>query len=120
MPAKKPQLPSMIWLVFLGLLVVSAWGLFSGANQEGGGSAQIPYSQFQKYLDAGKVKKVTVSGDVMHGTLTEKMPDGKTHFSTVQVPPDLSSPSWRSTTSSTAPPPATAPSPRCCPGSFRR
>ena len=92
MPAqlpKKPQLPSFIWLIFMGLLVVSVWGLFSAGN-EGGGSAVIPYSQFQQYLDAGKVKQVTVSGDILHGTLTEKMADGKTEFTTVQVPQDLS------------------------------
>jgi cell division protease FtsH len=35
------------------------------------------------------VKQVTVSGDVIQGTLTEKMPDGKTAFSTLQVPPGL-------------------------------
>ena len=92
MPAQKnPQFSSLIWLVFLGLLVVSAWGLFSGNDNSGGGTAVIPYSKFQEYLDAGKVKQVTVSGDVLHGSLTEKMADGKSNFSTVQVPPDLSS-----------------------------
>jgi cell division protease FtsH len=86
-PAQKPRLPSAIWLIFLGLLVVTLFGLFRSGG--GGGTAVIPYSQFQQYLDAGKVKQVTVSGDVLHGTLTEKMPDGNTEFSTVQVPPDL-------------------------------
>jgi cell division protease FtsH len=86
-PAQKPQLPSAIWLIFLGLLVVTLFGLFgSGA---GGAADVIPYSQFKQYLDAGKVKQVTVSGDILHGTLSEKMPDGNTEFSTVQVPPDL-------------------------------
>jgi len=84
-PTPKPQLPSTIWLIFLGLLVVTLFGLFGS----GGGSDVIPYSQFQQYLDAGKVKQVTVSGDVIQGTLNEKLPGGKTAFSTVQVPPDL-------------------------------
>ena len=92
MPPPKPQFPSAIWLIFLGLLVVTVLGLFgSGGGSGGGGTSVIPYSQFQQYLDAGKVKQVTVSGDVLHGTLTEKMQDGNAEFSTVQVPPDLAS-----------------------------
>src|SRR5207237_1573912 len=55
----------------------------------GGGSVVIPYSQFQQYLDANKVRQVTVSGNVIHGTLTEPLPDGRTGFTTVQVPPNL-------------------------------
>jgi cell division protease FtsH len=86
-PAQKPRLPSAIWLIFLGLLVVTLFGLFGTGG--GGGAGVIPYSQFKQYLDAGKVKQVTVSGDILHGTLTEKMPDGNTQFNTVQVPPDL-------------------------------
>jgi cell division protease FtsH len=49
----------------------------------------IPYSQFQQYLDANKIKQVTVSGNVIHGTLTDALPDRKTSFTTVQVPPNL-------------------------------
>jgi len=89
-PKPKPQFPSFIWLIFLGLAAASLFGVFSGGGS-GGSSAVIPYSQFQQYLNAGKVKQVTVSGDVIHGTLTEKLPDGDTGFSTVQVPPDLAS-----------------------------
>jgi cell division protease FtsH len=89
-PAQKPQLPSAIWLIFLGLLLVTVFGLFgTGGGSGGDGGDVIPYSQFQQYLDGGKIKQVTISGDVIHGTLTEKMPDGKTDFTTVQVPPDL-------------------------------
>ena len=57
-----------------GLVVVTALGLFSNG---GGGSDVIPYSQFQKYLDTNKVKQVTVSGNVVHGTLAEAGPDGR-------------------------------------------
>jgi cell division protease FtsH len=70
-------------------VVVAGLALFSGGNGGNGGSDAIPYSQFQQYLDADKVKEVTVAGNVIHGTLTEKMPDGRTHFTTVQVPSDL-------------------------------
>ena len=86
MPPPKQQFPSSIWLVVVGLLVVTALGLFSNG---GGGSDVIPYSQFQQYLVANKVKQVTVAGNVVRGTLTEPMPSGRTDFTTVQVPPDL-------------------------------
>ncbi|HUB12611.1 MAG TPA: ATP-dependent zinc metalloprotease FtsH [Acetobacteraceae bacterium] len=90
MPAPKQQpFPAFVWLIFLGLLALSLFGLFSGGGGTAGGSSVIPYSQFQQYLNAGKVKQVTVSGDVIRGTLTEKMPDGDTDFSTVQVSPEL-------------------------------
>jgi cell division protease FtsH len=86
-PAPKLNLSSSIWLIVAGLVVIAALGLFS--NGGGGGSDVIPYSQFQQLLDANKVKQVTVSGSALHGTLTDAMPDGKTSFTTVQVPPDL-------------------------------
>ena len=87
MPGQKPQLSSFLWLALLGALVVSALGIFSSGGV--GNSAVIPYSQFRQYLDAGKVKEVTISGDVIRGTLTQAMADGKTQFSTVSVAQDL-------------------------------
>ncbi|HET7880522.1 MAG TPA: ATP-dependent zinc metalloprotease FtsH [Acetobacteraceae bacterium] len=69
-----------------GLAAISVLGLFGGGA---GGVDAIPYSQFQQYLDAGKVKQVTVAGNVIRGTLTDPMPDGRSSFTTVQVPPDL-------------------------------
>ncbi len=88
MAAPKPNFSSSIWLIVAGLLVITALGLFGGGGS-GGGTDVIPYSQFQQYLDTNKVKQVTVSGNVIRGTLTEAMPDGRTNFTTVQVPPDL-------------------------------
>jgi cell division protease FtsH len=85
-PAPKQQFPSFIWLIVAGLVMVTELGMFSNG---GGGSDVIPYSQFQQYLDANKVKQVTVSGNVIHGTLIEAMPDGRTSFTSVQVPPNL-------------------------------
>lgn len=87
MAAPKLNFSSSIWLLVAGLLVIAALGLFGGGG--GGGSDLIPYSQFQQYLESNKVKQVTVSGNVIRGTLTEPMPDGRTNFTTVQVPPDL-------------------------------
>ncbi|HEY2616093.1 MAG TPA: ATP-dependent zinc metalloprotease FtsH [Acetobacteraceae bacterium] len=88
MAAPKPNLSSSIWLIVAGLVVISALGLFGGSGNVGGTDV-IPYSQFQQYLDANKVKQVTVAGSVIRGTLTDPMPDGRSSFTTVQVPPDL-------------------------------
>jgi cell division protease FtsH len=87
--APKPKISSSIWLIVAGLVVISALGLFGGGGGGSGGSDAIPYSQFQQYLDANKVKQVTVAGNVIRGTLTEPMADGRSNFTTVQVPPDL-------------------------------
>jgi ATP-dependent Zn protease len=84
LPAPKPNLSSSIWLIVAGLVVITALGLFSNGGGGGaGGSDVIPYSEFQQYLDGGKVKQVTVSGNIIRGTLTDKMKDGRTEFSTV-------------------------------------
>ncbi len=91
MAARKPDFSSSLWLIVAGLVVIGALGLFGGGNSGDRGSDAIPYSQFQQYLDTNKVKEVTVAGNVIHGTLTEKMPDGRTNFTTVQVPSDLAS-----------------------------
>ncbi|HUN41280.1 MAG TPA: ATP-dependent zinc metalloprotease FtsH [Acetobacteraceae bacterium] len=88
-PKQQQQFPSFVWLILLGLIVASLFGMFAGGGGSAGGSEEIPYSQFQQLLNSGKVKQVTVSGDLIHGTLSEKLPDGNTEFSTVQVPPDL-------------------------------
>jgi cell division protease FtsH len=85
-PALKPPQSSLpLWLLALGLLGITLLGVFTS----GGASTPIPYSQFQQLLNDGKVTKVTVSGDTIRGDLTEKLPDGNTSFTTVQVPQDL-------------------------------
>lgn len=86
MPAPtKPTISPTIWMILFGLMAMAAFSFFSNV----GDTAPIPYSQFQSYLDAGKVKQVIVNGDSIRGTLTEAMPDGKTAFTTVSVPRDL-------------------------------
>jgi cell division protease FtsH len=89
LPAPKQTFPSTIWLIVAGLVVIAALGLFSNGGGSGGAPAVIPYSQFQQYLTGGKVKDVTISGNTIRGTLTEKLADGRTDFTTVQVPSDL-------------------------------
>jgi cell division protease FtsH len=82
---KKPTISPTTLMIMAGLLAMAAVSFFSNA----GDVVPIPYSQFQTYLDAGKMKSVVVSGDSIRGTLTEAMPDGKTQFSTIAVPHDL-------------------------------
>ncbi len=88
MPAAKPQPQFPLWLLALGLLAALGISLLSTQNS-GGGTDVIPYSQFQQLLDDGKVSKVTIAGDTIRGTLSDKLPDGATGFTTTQVPADL-------------------------------
>ncbi len=83
--APKPKISPTIWMILLGLAMMAGVSFMSGV----GDVAPIPYSQFQAYLDAGKVKSVVVNGDSIRGTLNEAMADGKTQFTTVSVPRDL-------------------------------
>ncbi len=85
MAAEKRPVSSTLWMVLFGLGAMLIAGVFANTDE----TAAIPYSQFQTYLDAGKVKQVVVSGDTIRGTLTEAMPGGKTQFPTVAVPRDL-------------------------------
>jgi cell division protease FtsH len=50
--------------------------------------APIPYSEYEKLLEDGKVKEVVVTDDTLRGELTEPL-DGKTRFVTNRVDPDL-------------------------------
>jgi cell division protease FtsH len=50
--------------------------------------APIPYSEFEKLLENGKVKEVVVTDDALRGELTEPI-DGKTAFVTNRVDPEL-------------------------------
>jgi cell division protease FtsH len=81
----KLPLIQIVWAVGLVLLALS---LFS---QSGAGPEPIPYSDFQKALDAGKVAKVTIAGDVIRGEYKEKQPSGATNFTTERVPTDIAS-----------------------------
>jgi cell division protease FtsH len=87
-PAAKPKNPFPVWLVIAGLVAAVGLSLLAGQNA-GGGTTIIPYSQFQQLLNEGKVTKVTVTGDTIRGSLSEKLPNGDTNFTTVQVPPEL-------------------------------
>jgi cell division protease FtsH len=53
----------------------------------------IPYSQFQELLQQGKVKEVTIEAESLTGVLKAPLPeapfDGKSHFATTLVRPEL-------------------------------
>jgi len=51
--------------------------------------AVIPYSQFQKLLEEGKVAEVTVGENQIKGTLKEPIEGSKTHFATLRVDKDI-------------------------------
>jgi cell division protease FtsH len=86
MPAAKPQNKLPLWLITVALIGAGVAALMS--NQAPGTTA-IPYSQFEQLLNDGKVTNVVVAGDTISGTLSQKLPDGNDHFTTVQVPGDL-------------------------------
>ncbi len=52
--------------------------------------ATLPYSEFQRLLRENKVREVVVTADEIRGDLTEPF-DGKKHFVTTRVEPDLAS-----------------------------
>jgi cell division protease FtsH len=81
--SKLPKLPNvrLLWVVAMVMLAIVAFGQFNSQSVE-----QVPYSQFQQWLDQGKIASVTVTGDTIHGELKEKLPDGAINFSTDRVP----------------------------------
>ncbi len=80
---EKPQFP--LWPLLIAMMLMAVFGsLFNDSGVE-----SIPYSQFQKLLAEGKVAKIVIAGETLRGELTEKLPSGKTEFSTVKVANDL-------------------------------
>jgi cell division protease FtsH len=53
-------------------------------------TANIPYNQFQSYLDEGVIEQVTVGSETIRGSFTEPQ-DGKTDFVTRRVEEDIAS-----------------------------
>jgi cell division protease FtsH len=51
--------------------------------------APIPYSDFERYLEEGKVAEVAVSDNYIQGRLKEPLADGKQEFVTTRVEPDF-------------------------------
>ena len=49
----------------------------------------VPYSQFEEWLEQGRIAEITVSDKSINGTLREPLPDGKRYFHTTRIEPDL-------------------------------
>jgi len=80
-PKSPFRLVYLILAVMVASLVYETWDTYQSV-------ATIPYSEFEKLLDQGKVKHLVVSDDTLRGELSEPL-DGKTRFSTNRVDPDL-------------------------------
>ncbi len=86
MPQKQLKDWSIIGTTALAIVVFIAMLLLVSIMPQ---TEVIPYSDFQKYLEAGKVRRVTVSDVAITGELSEGMPSGATSFRANRVPPDL-------------------------------
>ena len=51
--------------------------------------AQLPYSEFQDALKAGKIAEVRVSGNYIQGKFTEPDAKSRTDFITTRVDPEI-------------------------------
>lgn len=85
--SRQPQFS--LWWLWLALFALIIGGLVAGGKGGTNAPAQIPYSEFQKLLDQDAVTQVLVSGDTIHGELKNKLPNGKTEFTTRRVPDAL-------------------------------
>jgi cell division protease FtsH len=84
---KPRRLRSRLGILYLLAAVVGA-SLLLQMWQTRQTVAPIPYSEFEKLLEDGKVKEVVVTDDALRGELTESI-DGKTRFVTNRVDPEL-------------------------------
>jgi cell division protease FtsH len=79
----KTQFNIWYWIAaFIGLLVFQY--LFTAATH----IAEIPYSQFESFLEQGKIAEVAVSESFIQGRFNEPI-DGRSLFITTRVEPDL-------------------------------
>jgi len=80
---KKTQFNIGYWIAAFFALMLFQY-LFTTATQV----AQIPYSQFQTYLEQGRIAEVAVSDRFIQGTFREPV-NGRPMFITTRVEPDL-------------------------------
>ena len=85
MPVKKEtKYNAWYWVAaLLAIMVIQA--LFAMYTQV----AQIPYSQFQDDLKAGKIGEVRVSGNYIQGRFKEPDPEGRSEFITTRVDQEI-------------------------------
>src|SRR5689334_21350383 len=89
-PAKQPRFNkettyhAWYWVAaMIAVLIIQA--VFASYTQ----IAQIPYSQFQDDLKAGKIAEVRVSGNYIQGKLKAPDAQGRTEFITTRVDPEI-------------------------------
>ncbi|WP_206688196.1 ATP-dependent zinc metalloprotease FtsH [Aureimonas sp. OT7] len=80
---KKTQFNIWYWIAAFFIMLAFQY-LFTTATQV----AQIPYSQFETYLDQNRIAEVAVSDRFIQGRFTEPV-DGRPMFVTTRVEPDL-------------------------------
>jgi cell division protease FtsH len=85
MPTKKEtQYHAWYWIAaMVGVMVIQA--VFASYTQ----TAQIPYSEFQDDLKAGKIAEVRVSGNYVQGKFTAPDQNGHKDFITTRVDPEM-------------------------------
>src|SRR6266568_3064303 len=85
MPVKKEtQYHAWYWIVAMAA-VLAIQAIFASYTQ----IAQLPYSEFQDDLKAGKVAEVRVGGNYIQGKFREADPQGRTDFITTRVDPQI-------------------------------
>jgi ATP-dependent metalloprotease FtsH len=50
---------------------------------------RIPYSDFQAYLEEGKIQEITIYSNTIEGTFKQPLPNGQRSFITIRVDPRL-------------------------------
>jgi cell division protease FtsH len=75
-----------VWYILAAVFVLL---LMQGFYQQSKQYTTIPYSQFQKLLDADKIDKVWIGQNTIQGTLKQPEKDGLKQFTTTRVAPDL-------------------------------
>lgn len=81
---KKTQIN--IWFIVLAILGIV---FFRDLITQGQHVEILPYSDFQVLLSEGQISEISIAQDRISGTLKKPLDNGKTHFTTVRVEPDL-------------------------------
>jgi len=85
---KKQKHDFTVWFIILTVLAV--W-LFNSWLDQSRRVQAIPYSQFETWLEAGRIQAVTVGANSIEGQLKAPEPGEPSRFSTVRVDPELAS-----------------------------
>jgi cell division protease FtsH len=80
---RKTKINVVYWIIALGLLLVVQYVLTTATQV-----AQIPYSEFQRYLHEGKVAEVAVSDRFIQGRFKQPQ-NGRPMFATTRVDPNF-------------------------------